>query len=629
MSLLSLLLLLLAACGGGGGTSSSSDQVIIAGTTASSGTIVIAKSALQLSESTTVSVTLKNPDGTPAAGIPVNFTTTLGTLNPSNGIVNTDTTGTATIGLTAGQNSGQGQIIATATVATRAINLSTLFTVVLPPLTLANITLTGNATDAIDFGSTQGVSVEIRDANNNLFTSQSVDVVFTSTQVAQGKATISSPVPSREGLASTTYTAVTATGTDVITASIPGSSITKTLVVNPLNAGSITFVSAAPLSIGLKGMGGAGIQETSRVTFRVLDTSGAPRANQPVNFALNTTVGGLALSNATGSTAADGTVSTIVQAGIVATPVRVTASTTVNGNTLSTQSDQLTVSTGVPSQDGFSVAVSDMNPEAFNTDGVAVSVTARLSDHFHNPVPDGTAVSFTTSGGSITPSCATVGGVCSVTWRSQNPRPREATGALLDGRAVVLAYAVGEEFFLDLNGNGLADPSDTIVNDSEAYRDDNESGTKQTSETFIDFNGNGAFDPADTSYNGVLQGPAFVGAPKSKHVFSNNTIVMSTSSADITAPSSITGPGNFTITVRDRNGNTMPSGTSITITAPFGTASGAISHVVPQNIGFGVTLPFNIAAGATPRAQSGLVTVTVTSPAGLITQAFIPISGSF
>jgi len=641
--LLLMLLLMLCSCSGTGGSSSSNSQLNTGLSTTTSGTLTIAASVLQLSQTTTVSANFKKSDGTPASSIPVTFVTTLGSLTPAGGAATTDASGTATVQLVSGTSSGQGQVSASATVDGKVVNLSQAFTVTLPALKLANLTLTNNNTGAIDFGSSQGISVDVQNADGTPFTSQSVSVVFTSTQVTQGNATISSPVASVNGTASTTYTAVTASGPDLITATIAssgsnaGSSLSVALTVNPLLAGSISFVSAVPPTIGLKGMGGLGIQEASRVTFKVVDTSGAVKPNQAVNFALNTTVGGLSLSTLSGSTGADGTVSTIVQAGVVATPVRVTATTTVGNIVLSTQSDQLVVSTGVPAQDGFSVSRVNQNPEAWDIDGVTTAVTARLSDHFHNPVPDGTAVYFTTSGGSIEPSCLTVKGACSVNWTSQNPRPLGpgqisplvTTGALKNGRAVVLAYAIGEEAFVDLNGNGVADPGE-FTDTSEAFRDDNEDGVRQASETFIDFNGDGVFNGPDGKYNGVLQGTAFTGAPKSKHVFSNSVIVMSSSAALISsAPAVIAGPGAFSITVTDINGNTMPSGTKIVVVVPFGTLTGLAAYTVPLNAGFGVTLPLFISGSSTPTAQTGGITVTVTSPAGLVTTKLITISGSF
>lgn len=621
-------LVTLGCSGGSGDNSGAAGPTITIG--ASNVALSIANTSLDIAGTTTATATFKKVDGTPAAGVAVTFSTTLGTLTPASGI-RADEKGVATVTLTAGATSGQGQLTASATVDNRLVTSTGLFSVNLPPLHLANLRLVDNVDSRINYGSSQGVAVDVLDANNNVYTAQSVDVVFSSTMAGQSKATINSPVSTVNGVASTTYTAVTASGDDTITASIAGSSKTITLTVIPLTAASISFVSASPTTIGLKGMGGAGIQDSSLVTFKILDTVGNPKANQAVTFALNTNVGGLSLSTTTGSTDANGLVSTRVSSGTIATPVRVTASTVVGTTTLTTQSDQLTVSTGVPSQDGFSISLGNMNPEAYNYDGVTSTVTARLSDHFHNPVPDGTAVSFTTSGGSIEPSCVTVKGACTVNWTSQNPRPTVAGGALRKGRAVILAYAVGEEYFLDLNGNGLADiGTDTIQDDPEAYRDDNENSTYDATETFIDFNGDNLHNSGDGKYNGVFQGSGNSGAAISKNVFSNSVLVMSTSQADITtSTNTLLGPGTFTVTVRDLNGNTMPSGTTIATTAPFGTLTGNTSYVVPQNIGTGVVLTFNLAASESPKAQSGFITIKVTTPKGLETTALITVSGNF
>lgn len=624
---LGLLMMLSGGCSGGGNSGAAGPTITIG---SSNVALSIENTSLNISGTTTAAATFRKVDGTPAAGVAVTFLTTLGTLSPGSGI-RTDENGVATVTLTAGSTSGQGQLTASASVDNRLITSTALFSVNLPPLTLSNLRLVDNASGRINYGSSQGIAVDVLDANGHLYTAQSVDVVFSSTMSGQNKATINSPVSTVNGTASTTYTAVTASGDDTITASIAGSSKPITLTVIPLTAASISFVSASPANIGLKGMGGVGVQDSSLVTFKVVDTVGNPKANQAVTFALNTNLGGLTLSTATGSTDINGLVSTRVQSGVIATPVRVTASTVVGNTTLTTQSDQLTVSTGVPSQDGFSISLGNMNPEAYNYDGVTSTVTARLSDHFHNPVPDGTAVYFTTSGGSVEPSCVTVNGACTVNWTSQDPRPTIAGGALSKGRAVILAYALGEEYFLDLNGNGLADVGvDTIKDDPEAFRDDNENGVRNANETFIDFNNDGLYSAGDSKYNGVLQGSGNSGASISKNVFRNTVIVMSTSEASIeTSTNTLLAPGIFTVTVRDLNGNTMPSGTTITTTAPFGKLTGNTNYTLPQNVGYGVTLSFNLAAAETPKAQSGYITIKVTTPKGLETTELIAVTGNF
>lgn len=629
---------LLQGCSGGSGGSNGFIAPINS-SPASNGSVTVAKSALQFGETTTITASFIKSSGLPAAGVVVNFTTTLGTLAPSNGIATTDANGIATIQLTAGLSSGQGQITASATVDNTLVTKSNVFSVTLPQLTLTDMAV---GLSTLSFGGSTSVSVTVRDVNGAIFTSSDVEVAFTSTQSALGNATFNSPVKTVNGVATTTYTATTFSGADTITATISGASASSTVTVNSLAAGSISFVSSTPTNIGLKGMGGAGVTETSVVIFKVVDTSGQPKANQQVDFSLNTAVGGLSLSQPSGSTATDGTVSTIVQAGTIATPVRVTATVRGSSPLIATQSDQLVVSTGVPAQDSLSLSFSNLNAESFNHDGVAVQVTARLSDHFHNPVPDGTAVSFTTNAGSIQPSCTTSGGGCSVNWISQNPR---ITSDPMVGRAVILAYAVGEESFVDINGNGVADsgPCSSItvpgvrqaqqcgefIDTPEAYRDDNFNGVRDAGETFIDFNSNGLYDALDNIYNGLLRS-TLVSGPKSKHVFNNSAIVMSTDQAIISvSPDPITGPGLFNVLVTDLNGNTMASGTTIAITVPFGTVSGTTNTTVTQNTGNGEVLTVSVAAGTAPVAKAGLVTITVRSPGGVTTSRLVSISGDF
>lgn len=573
-----IMFMLLAACGGGssGGSPSSIDNP--PPTNSSSSSIKLAKTVLQMNETTTVTAKFVDSSGNPAAGVTTTFSTSIGTLNPANGQVVTDATGTATAQLVLGSITGTGIVTANAVVAGRQVSKSASFSVNLPPLKLSSPTL---GLSNLSYAGSTSVSVSILDANGALYTAQDVDVTFTSTQVVAGKATLPQTVRSVNGVASATYKANTVVGSDTITIALGDSVVQTSLTVNPADASSIQYVSAVPANIGLKGMGGAGITETSTVTFRVLDVYGQPRANQQVSFKLNTEVGGLRLVATSGSTASDGTVSTIVQAGTIATPVRVTATLVGVTPVISTQSDQLVVSTGVPAQDGLSISLSKLNTESFSYDGVESTVTARLSDHFHNPVPNGTAVYFTTSGGAIQPSCTTIDGACSVTWRSQNPRPA-------NGRAVILAYALGEEAFLDSNGNGYADGSCADMGNgtnlatsrscgeftdiSEAFRDDNEDLKRNISETFIDFNLDGIFNGPDGKYNGVLQGVESAGATKSKHVFSNVVHVMGASGIGSFTPSTTTlDPGTsllksskiVSFNIKDTNGNAMPGGTTV------------------------------------------------------------------
>lgn len=279
---------------------------------------------------------------------------------------------------------------------------------------------------------------------------------------------------------------------------------------NTSSAGSIQFIDASPDFMSLKGTGGVGYGETSQVTFKVVDKFGNPIEGANVNFNLSTTVGGLTLSPATASSNASGLVITTVQAGTISTPVRVGASVTLpDSELIYVQSDLLTVTTGIPDQNSFSLSFDKFAVEGREHDGETVTVTARLADRFNNPVPDGTVVNFTTEGGKIgdatasTASCQTQDSKCSVIWESQNPRPA-------DGRASVLAWAIGHETFYDHNANGVFDDGDAFDDRGEIYRDDDESGTYNPDdnsysldEKLMDYDVNGVYTPEDGVYNGV------------------------------------------------------------------------------------------------------------------------------
>lgn len=270
------------------------------------------------------------------------------------------------------------------------------------------------------------------------------------------------------------------------------------------SVGSIAFVSASPQVISLKGTGGAGFSEVSQVKFIVKDNNDNPIQGVRVFFNLTTTVGGLSLQADDAITGTDGSVTAFVNSGTIATPVRVTASVTLeDGTPIFVQSDQLTLTTGIPDQNSVSLSVETFAPEAWNEDGVTTSFNMRLADRFNNPVPDGTVVNFTTEGGRIDGSCVTSNSACSVTWESQDFRPA-------DHRVTVLATVIGHETYYDKNGSGIFDDGDSFDDLAEAFRDDDENGEYNPNlssfsidEKYIDYDGDGVFSDADGLFNGV------------------------------------------------------------------------------------------------------------------------------
>ena len=616
-----------------------------------------------------VTATVRNAGGAVVPNTIVTFSTDplFGAFANGANTALTNANGVASVTLTTSNTSGgAAAITASSTVAGAAVTGSLNYSIGASTFTLGPIILPPGVLSA--FG-TASVSVDL--LNNGVVYTTPITVNFTSTCASSGRATLTPSVTTVNGRATASYLdngCNNPSPGDLITATlINGVTKTANLPVNAPSIGSIQFVSVitspvtTPPMITLKGTGGLGRSETARVTFRVVDSAGNPIGNTLVNFSLNTSVGGLTLSSTSAtSDPTTGYVVTNVIAGVVSTAVRVTAT----AGALSTQSDQLLVSTGIPAQDGFSLSASVFNIEGWNYDGATTTLTARLADHFRNPVPDGTAISFTTEGGSVLPSCLTVGGVCTTVLTSQALRP-------INGRVTVLARAIGEEAFTDLNGNGTVDGQSEMIDANgfstdmpEAYVDFNENGVRDANEPFFDFNGNGVYDGPDARYNGLLctAGAAVCSSQKSIDVRRSLPVIFSTSSAIIIInnfsgialpPCTLAGgpgaPRTFIVSVVDLNGNAMPAGTTINFSSSNGTITSDPSIIVPSTAGcrtgfagcppsvgtpnFGdiaVTMRSDatFAPGPPPACtntnSSGTFTVTVTTPgfgsiSGLIT----------
>lgn len=522
------------------------------------------------------------------------------------------------------------------------------------------------ATSKLSAGGTTTVTATLVKDDGTPYTG-ATDVSFISDCVQQGLATLESPVKADNGAAVSTYTDKGCGTTDTITASatINGTRLTAqgTVLVAPAELGAIAFISAEPTTISFKG---SGLTEASRVTFEVRDSIGNPLRNQTVNFSLSTEVGGISLSQSTAVSGADGRVATVVQAGTIPTPVRVKA--TVENTNVSTQSNVLTISTGIADADSFSISIEKFNPEAWDYDGVTDKVTVHLADRFNNPVPDGTAVSFHTEGGSIEPQCQTKDGTCSVIWTSQNPRPA-------DGRVTILAYAIGEESFVDTNGNGWFDPQDTngdgqiddtdktdtftdigepFANEDESYADDaNQScppstdpsckPSYQLGEFFFDFSQDGKRNGPDGHFEGLQCvtncGPDGKYAPVDTDttdnvrpllnfttgisdqlvlVMSGNTAIICTTPTTSAQPAcgspmTVNAGGTLKLYVADLRGQTMPAGTTIKVAAQNVTLSGQTSITVPSTTTPPAYTPYVFDVGSI-QATPATITVTVTTP---------------
>jgi len=509
----------------------------------------------------TLTATLQDENGNGIGGVVIKVEGKLATFSPENGTVVTDNNGIANITLLAGEKTGADTLTITATTTSEILTSLLVYQVNPPALQIGNSSggsfvseLLGISTTSLAASATTSITVDIVDADGNPF-STPIEVEFTSNCVAAGTSLIDNKVTTINGQAVATYEAKGCQGDDLVTATARYSgtvfTATGTITVAPDTAGYIEFLSASPDFIAINGTGGAGLSEVSTVTFRVRSKLGAPLPNQLVNFSLNTNVGNMSITPSSKTTNAAGEVTTTVKSGNVSSTVRVTA--TVDSTNISAQSDQLIVSTGVPDQNSMSLALSSLNPEAFSYDNETVTVTARLADRYNNPVPDGTAIYFTTEGGAIEPGCNTVKGACSVTWTSQDPRP-------VDHRATILAVAVGDESFFDEDGNGSFNDSDgepfsdagngfydepfTDSNGNgifdEPFVDTNTNNTYNFGENFVDYNKNGRYDGAGNNPAGEL---TYIDANGNGIYDGSGTIVSGDDYTEVTANGIFDAPG--------------------------------------------------------------------------------------
>lgn len=618
-----------------------------------------------------VTATIKNGSGVPQPNVVVNFTTNkdLVTMTPALGSSMTDANGLARIQLNAASLTAAGADYLTAT-ASSFPSASLAYSVGAPSVTLAPMVIT---TPNLSASGTTSISVEV--SINGAPPRVPVTINFSSpcatlgvdkasltasatTQLAGGKAT-----------ATATYTDKGCGGSlstptpDEITATVAGQSVKGTINVAGAQAANIQFVSLNPAAgiLVLKGTGGVNYSEVGNVKFQVVNNSGKPVANQSVDFSLTTYVGGIQIDGIaspplgtpppappcgttsapiatalTKITDADGFVSVNVQSGSVPTPVWVKATTcTPTGNAVSSQSNKMVISTGVPAQDFFSLSVAYHNIEGWAIDGEPSFITVITSDRLGNPVPDGTAINLISEGAQITPStCTTDKGSCKVKLISAEARP-------IDGRVTVLAYALGEMSFTDVNNNNVWDAGEPFDDLGNAFIDKNEDRTFQSGEQQIVFKssnqsgcsiGSLTTTPTQTPTVSNASPPKLADAPWADNTCSGTgnwgqahvrrTRVITLSDASLGSVTDLNNAAvdwsmgtsctkSFQIQIMDKNGNPLPFGTRLyvggnTNTVTYAVAGSATAGTFPSLTISPLTVP------NTNRLGGSVHTVTIT-----------------
>ena len=478
---------LLAGCGGGGsdaGCSAFSTSCTTEGstsggstgsgsTTAAAASITVAMSADTISASTpgTVTAVAKNADGTPAAGALVTFAVANGAATLTLERVKTDANGRATTTLQPVAGKIGADIVAasfTPASSTTALSAQAVFSVSATNVSLNAVTA---APASISSYGASVITVDVSGASS----SAPVTVNFSSTCVTAGKAELSPASVTVTGTtASTTYQDKKGcAATDRISASISATSQQKQvdLVVAAPIAQSLEFVSASPDKICLAG---SGCEISSKVSFKLKDQYNNPITNRTVSFSLDfPDVATLQPKDEVGRvlapTDANGVVTVSVTAKATPTPVRVRAQV-ADDPTLSTVSNALAINAGLPTQNAFSFSASTYNPDGWSRDGTESDIRVQLNDRFGNPVPDGTVISFVAEGASVIPAkCGTISGVCTTKFVTSNARPA-------DGRVDVVAYAQGEETFVDADGNQQYTAGESFGDLGKVFVDANENG---------------------------------------------------------------------------------------------------------------------------------------------------------
>ena len=472
-------------------TSNGADQVV---TTANVGGVaVMFQTVLQVSSSTSstsppvlqtalsspsisaatpavLTATLSDGKGVPVGGQVVTFSVVRGLAKTNVGTALTDAAGNAVVILTPTSSTvaGADEVTASLSYAGTALQSTKGFQIQATNVTLSSFTSAVASLGA--YGQTT-LTVGISGASIG----SPVNVSVSSSCVSQGKATLSPA----------TFTATTATvdlqfkdngcgalqAEDKLQAAIVGGSASPLSLSLPIavpSASSLAFISASPEVIFIKG---SGFTETSTLTFEVRDGAGNTLPNRSVTLSLLTLSGGVTIEGGTADVQqisdAAGRVTVRVNAGTTPTPVRVSAKLTLSP-AIATVSSNLSVAVGLPSQLNFSLSQGTRNIEGFNIDGTPNTYNIIASDRSGNPVPAGTSINFITEGGQVESirQIQLVSGLARTTAQFVSADPRPA-----DGRVTVTAYALGEESFIDRNGNNTYDAGEPFQDLGNLFKD--------------------------------------------------------------------------------------------------------------------------------------------------------------
>ena len=479
----------LAACGGGGGnpgsTSGEVPPVVVPHPTVSMVFLdkdlkELATRNLSQTEIQYLRVGLKDTAGAGVANTRVTMTldAPVATLVPASGLL-TDSSGFAQFRISPASVTSTGPVLVTAAATVSGEDLKATIDLQVSSGSVDLKALTITPLTVQKFQSVNvSVSVEI---NGAAAPSNSVAVAFTS---SCGVASPVSSLVDSSGRASAIIQTDTV-GNCTVDATSVGKTVRSDFVVsNPPIAG-LQFTGANPSVIYQLGSPGV---NTSRVTFKVVDSIGNSVPGVAVNASLTNTDGGINFCNSptTATSDTNGEVVFSVCGGTLPATVQVRG-TLANTPSVFSDSNVLTIQTGLPTQRFLDISTTAHNFLAggyftAKYSGNKTSINIYAADRQGNPVPDGTPVSLVAEGGQLNTkdvsSCILKDGGCSVELIGQDYRPMgsDATGAdPRPGRVTVLAFMDGEEYFIDANNNNRYDEGELFEDLGTHYLDKDES----------------------------------------------------------------------------------------------------------------------------------------------------------
>jgi hypothetical protein len=632
----------LAACGGGGGS---------AGTTATGGgsgsgsgstpsaTPTLVLSLIDASGSTISNHSVPSGSITYAKAVVTDSTgakvanklvafssgSNLLTFSPASGQVLTDGTGAAKVLISPASlsTSGAGTLSASAIIGSQT--LSDTIDIQTSPAQVALANLASSQATLTAFQSA-GVSVDVS-VNGQSAGSIPITVNFAASCGAFSPASTTSNSSAK---ATSTFTATGCTGGAVtLTASAVGAAPVQTSVnVQAPTPTNLLFVSATPPTI-YTSLAAFGVKQ-STVVFKVVDASGAP-ITSPTDVKVSLSTASIASgvvfadTNTTTpkivSTDSNGLVSVIVKSGSVPTPLALTAQL-VSNSVITASSAGLSVNSGRPSQAFFSMSAESFNIEGAEHDGVTDAITILVADRLGQPVPAGTPVSFITEGGQIAASCQLTidsnnHSGCTVSFISQAFRPA-------NNRVTILAYAEGEEVFVDANGNNQYDPGETFYDMGQPFLDTTEGGTftagdQKIGDPSVPGAGIGTAACPPHQFQIATVANTCDGAWGPTLVRQNIVVAFSSHYAAATTFNVVSGT-EVDFTLADVYGNAMPAKTVITATVSGGTGCG-LDQIIPSTVPSTPNPTHHAilltATGTGATCSGALINVKATTPIGV------------